>query len=279
MAEKESLLNTLLGLSMIVEARDPYTGGHLWRVSQFSRLIAEHAGLSRRDVALCEIGGFLHDLGKVGVPDAILNKPDRLTDAEYSVIKTHPGVGGRLLSSHPLASLAMEAVVGHHERPDGKGYPRGIAGETIPEVARIVSIADAFDAMTSTRAYRKGMPVAKALNIIGEELGSQFDAQLAKHFLAVSASERLAHIVGHSEPGMPLHQCGNCGAPVVVRSAQRDGEYVYCRCCGGESRLRKHDSTLQLEMTGEMGDASVLAPDSDPDLIGEMVSDIAPHVL
>ncbi|OIQ98141.1 cyclic di-GMP phosphodiesterase response regulator RpfG [mine drainage metagenome] len=279
MAEKESLLNTLLGLSMIVEARDPYTGGHLWRVSQFSRLIAEEAGLSRRDIALCEIGGFLHDLGKVGVPDAILHKPDRLTDAEYAIIKTHPRVGGRLLTNHPLAGLAMEAVVGHHERPDGKGYPRGIAGDVIPEVARIVSIADAFDAMTSTRAYRKGMPMDKALTIVGNELGSQFDARLAKHFLASNTSDRLTHIVGHSEPGLPLHQCGSCGAPVVVRSAQRDGEHVYCRCCGSESRLHKHGATVQLEITGEMGDASVLAPDSDPDLIGAMVIDIAPHVL
>lgn len=279
MVEKVPLLNTLLGLSMIVEARDPYTGGHLWRVSQFSRLIAETAELSRRDIALCEIGGFLHDLGKVGVPDAILNKPDRLTDAEYAIIKTHPSVGARLLSSHPLANLALEAVVGHHERPDGKGYPHGIAGEVIPEIARIVSIADAFDAMTSTRAYRKGMPVAKALNIISDELGSQFDARLAKQFLAVSTSKRLAHIVGHSEPGLPLHQCGSCSAPVVVRSAQRDGGYVYCRCCGGESRLHKRNGDLHLEMTGQKGDAVALQPNSDADLIGTMVDDIAPHVL
>lgn len=279
MAEKESLLNTLLGLAMIVEARDPYTGGHLWRVSQFSRLIAEQTGLSRPEVALCEIGGFLHDLGKVGVPDAILNKPERLTEAEYAIIKTHPSVGGKLLSNHPLASLAFEAVVGHHERPDGTGYPHGLAGEVIPEVARIVSIADAFDAMTSTRAYRKGMPMDKALSIIGGALGSQFDAPLAKHFLALKTSEQLAHIVGHSEPGLPLHQCGNCGAPMVVRSAQRDGEHVYCRCCGGETRLHKQGDSRQLEMTGARGDAAVLAPDSDPDLIEAMVEEIAPHVL
>ena len=202
---------------MIVEARDPYTGGHLWRVSQFSRLIAEVVGLSRRDIALCEIGGFLHDLGKVGVPDAILNKPDRLTDVEYSVIKTHPDVGGRLLANHPLAKLALEAVVGYHERPDGKGYPHGIAGAVIPEVARIVSIADAFDAMTSTRAYRKGMPVEKAFAIIGDGLGSQFDAQLAKYFLALSASEQLAHIVGHERTAIVSMRrvrgsCSRCAA-------------------------------------------------------------------
>ena len=277
MAEKESLLNTLLGLSMVVEARDPYTGGHLWRVSQFSRLLAEEAGLSRRNIALCEVGGFLHDLGKIGVPDAILNKPDRLTDTEFSVIRTHPSVGGRLLANHPLAQLAIEAVVGHHERPDGQGYPHGIAGEVIPEVARIVSIADAFDAMTSTRAYRKGMPIDKALSIIGGELGRQFDTNLAKNFLALSASEQLAHIVGHSEPGLPLHRCG-CGAPIAIRRALRDGEYVYCRSCGGESRLSKQGNLVKLEMTGERGDAAVLVPDSDSDLIGAMVTEIAPHV-
>lgn len=278
MSERESLLNTLLGLSMIVEARDPYTGGHLWRVSQFSKLLAQQAGLSRRDIALCEVGGFLHDLGKVGVPDAILNKPDRLTDGEYDVIKTHPAVGGKLLSNHPLANLAYEAVVGHHERPDGKGYPNGLAGEVIPEVARIVSIADAFDAMTSTRAYRKGMPVDKALNIIGVELGSQFDATLAKHFLALGGADRIAHIVGHSEPGLPMFQCG-CGAPLAIRASLRDGEHVYCHCCGGESRLSKRGEKRKLEMTGQRGGAAELAPDSDPDLIGAMVQEIAPHLL
>lgn len=278
MAEKEGLLNTLLGLSMIVEARDPYTGGHLWRVSQFSKLLAEEAGLSRRDIALCEVGGFLHDLGKIGVSDAILNKPDRLTDNEYAVIKTHPSVGGRLLANHPLANLAYEAVVGHHERPDGKGYPNGLAGEVIPEVARIVSIADAFDAMTSTRSYRKGMPMKKALSIIGEETGRQFDAPLAKHFLSLGNTSHLAHIVGHSEPGLPLFQCG-CGTPLAIRSNLRDGEYVYCHCCGGESRLSKQGDKRKLEMTGQKGDASVLTPDSDSDLIGAMVEEIAPHVL
>ncbi|MBI3479296.1 MAG: HD-GYP domain-containing protein [Nitrosomonadales bacterium] len=279
MAEKESLLNTLLGLSMIVEARDPYTGGHLWRVSQFSKLLAQQAGLSRRDVALCEIGGFLHDLGKIGVPDAILNKPDRLTDAEYDVIKTHPSVGGRLLASHPLADLAMEAVVGHHERPDGKGYPHGLAGEVIPEVARIVSIADAFDAMTSTRPYRKGLPMEKALSIIGNEVSTQFDILLGKHFLALRPSEQLAHIVGHSESGLPLQSCPSCSSPIALRRKQHDGDYIYCRACGGESRLHKIGDSFKLEMTGQMGDASVLTPDSDSDLIGSMVEEIAPIVL
>ncbi|NCN88805.1 MAG: HD-GYP domain-containing protein [Gallionella sp.] len=278
MSDKTALLNTLLGLSMIVEARDPYTGGHLWRVSQFSRLLAQEAGLSRRDIALCEIGGFLHDLGKIGVPDAILNKPDSLTGDEYAVIQTHPAVGGRLLTNHPLAALAFDAVVGHHERPDGRGYPQGLAGAVIPEVARVVGIADAFDAMTSTRPYRKGMRVEKALEIIRNESGSQFDATLAGHFLAVSHSAELVHVIGHSEPGLPLLFCPACHAPVAVRRAQHADDHLYCRACGGESRLTQDVDGMELEMTGQRGDAAALAPDSDPDLIGTMVEDIAPRV-
>lgn len=278
-AEKESLLHALLGLAMVVEARDPYTGGHLWRVSQFSKLLARQSGLSRRDAALCEIGGFLHDLGKVGVSDAVLNKPDRLIDAEYSVMRTHATVGGRLLAHHPLADLAMDAVTGHHERPDGKGYPRGIAGEAIPEVARIVSIADSFDAMTSARPYRKGMPTEKALAIIGAELGSQFDAELGRHALAWDRSTDVECIVGHSEPGLPLQSCPSCSAPLALRRAQHGGDCVYCRACGGESRLSKIGDAFKLEMTGRMGDAGMLAPDSDPDLIGNMVEEIARIVL
>lgn len=168
MSQQSELLKSLYGLSMIVEARDPYTGGHLWRVSQFSRLLAEASGLSPRATALAELGGFLHDLGKVGVPDSILGKPGKLDAAEFDVIRTHPAIGQRLLTPHPLSHLAIEAVVGHHEMPDGKGYPRGLRGDAIPAVARTVAIADAFDAMTSTRPYRPGMPIATAMAIITE---------------------------------------------------------------------------------------------------------------
>jgi HD-GYP domain-containing protein (c-di-GMP phosphodiesterase class II) len=110
-------------MSLLVEARDPYTGGHLWRVSQFSRLIALDMGLESSEVARITLGGFLHDLGKIGIPDSILNKRDKLTDEEYAVIKTHPTIGSRLLSGHPLRDLVDVAVTMHHETPDGRGYP------------------------------------------------------------------------------------------------------------------------------------------------------------
>ncbi len=169
---QEDLLRSLLVMAWMVEARDPYTGGHLWRVSRFSRLLASELNLPDGDVARISLGGFLHDLGKVGVPDQILNKKDRLTDEEYEVIKTHPDVGWRMLAGHPLARLAETAIRAHHEMPNGKGYPRGLVGLDIPLDARIVGICDAFDAMTSTRPYRRGMPIEKALAIIEENLGN-----------------------------------------------------------------------------------------------------------
>lgn len=192
----EDLLASLLVMAWMVEARDPYTGGHLWRVSRFSHLLASDAGLSETDVARIRIGGFLHDLGKISVPDHILGKKDRLTDDEYTVIKTHPEVGWRMLAGHPLAKLAEAAVRSHHETPDGRGYPRGLIGASVPVDARVVGICDAFDAMTSTRPYRRGMPIEKALAIIEENFDRQFDREFGACFLALGHAGKLDHIVG-----------------------------------------------------------------------------------
>ncbi|KAF0190464.1 MAG: metal dependent phosphohydrolase [Gammaproteobacteria bacterium] len=115
------LLKSLLLIGAVVEARDAYTGGRLWRVSRFSRLLAEQAGLSGDEIARISVGGFLHDLGKVGVPDAIVNKPARLTNDEYDIIKTHPAIGEGRIAEHPLAVLAQDAIRHHHERVDGGG--------------------------------------------------------------------------------------------------------------------------------------------------------------
>ena len=151
MSSTDSLLHSLYVMASMVEARDPYTGGHLWRVSQFSGLLADALGLPSPDRGRIVLGGFLHDLGKVGVPDAILNKPDRLTEDEYAVIRTHPHVGSRILTNHPLEPLVVSAILSHHEMPSGKGYPHGLMAGQISVDARIVGLCDAFDAMTSTR--------------------------------------------------------------------------------------------------------------------------------
>ncbi|CAG9242821.1 HD-GYP domain-containing protein [Paraburkholderia caribensis] len=223
-------LSSLLSLAWVVEARDPYTGGHLWRVARYSNLVARQAGLQQRDVASITVGAFLHDLGKVAIPDAVLRKAGPLTDEEYSVIKTHPTIGTELLMRHPLGELVADAVYEHHERPDGKGYPRRLHGDQISRKAGIVGICDAFDAMTSARPYRAPMQKQRAFSIIREGLGSQFDAHFGSLFLQLEADDRLAHIVGHSDDGIPLRECLACGPTVVVRRETVEST-VFCPVC------------------------------------------------
>lgn len=275
MNQTEHLLNSLFIMASMVEARDPYTGGHLWRVSQFSRVLAERGNLPPNQVARISLGGFLHDLGKIAVPDAILNKPDRLTDDEYEVIKTHPDVGRRLLIDHPLAELAESAVYAHHERPDGTGYPLQLPHEEISVDARIVGICDAFDAMTSTRAYRKGMPISKALGIIRNNLGTQFDTAWGMLFMELGEAGKLDHIAGHSEPGIPLHDCPMCGASIVIRRRQHEGDHAYCRACGAEIKIRLLDGNTVIEATGQRGTPAQLEPEVDSDLVRELVKESA----
>jgi hypothetical protein len=271
----EDLLKSLYVMASMVEARDPYTGGHLWRVSQFSRMLAAESGLSGQEVARIAVGGFLHDLGKIGVPDAILNKPDRLTDDEYSVIKTHPAVGARLLAGHPLADMVQGAVLSHHERPDGDGYPQRLTARDIVVDARIVGICDAFDAMTSTRPYRRGMATNRALAIIEEALGRQFDAELGGRFLNLGRTGMLDPIVGHSDAGIPLQDCPLCGPVIVVRREHQTGDYVYCRHCGGEARVERVDDRIQLAPTGRRGSPSDLEADVDVALLADLARESA----
>ena len=275
----EDLLTTLLVMAWMVEARDPYTGGHLWRVSRYSRLLATDAGLPEADVGRITIGGFLHDLGKISVPDHILGKKDRLTDDEYAIIKTHPEVGWRMLSGHPLASLAEAAVRAHHETPNGGGYPRGLQGNTIPVDARIVGICDAFDAMTSTRPYRRGMPIAKALDIIEDNLDSQFDRVLGRRFIDLGRQGQLDHIAGHSDQGIPLHECMMCGPTLVLRRGHQVGDHVYCPACTGEYAIESKDDKLVAVATGRVGSPSELAPEADTVLIANLVRESARALL
>lgn len=270
-ANASHLLASLLTMAWFVEARDPYTGGHLWRVSRYARLLAENAGFGNADAARIGLGGFLHDLGKVGVPDAILRKPDRLSDDEYAVIKTHPDIGMRMLSGHPLRQLVSDAVLLHHERPDGHGYPRGLSGEAIPEMARIVGICDAFDAMTSHRPYRAGMPRDRAIAIIRQFRATQFDAHFADIFIALGEAGRLDHVMGHSDDGIPLQSCPMCGPTLVVRREDTEGNHLFCRNCGGGFTLQKQDGSLVAVPTGKQGSPVDLEPESDTALIARTV--------
>lgn len=267
----EHLLKSLFVMASMVEARDPYTGGHLWRVSQYSRILAEDGGLPATDVARIALGGFLHDLGKIAVPDAILNKPDQLTVEEYDIIKTHPEVGSRLLADHPLSELARTAVLSHHEMPNGRGYPQGLSGDQIRVDASIVGVCDAFDAMTSTRPYRRGMPAEKALGIIQANLGGQFHAVWGARFIKLGEAGHLDHIVGHSEAGIPLQHCPVCGPTIVVSRHHRTGDHVYCHHCGGEAEVRREGIRLSIAPTGRRGTIKDLEPEIDNGLLDDLV--------
>lgn len=270
-ADSGSLLASLLTMAWFVEARDPYTGGHLWRVSRYSQLVAERANLSTAQAAQVGLGGFLHDLGKIGVPDAILRKTDRLTDDEYDIIKTHPSMGARMLAGHPLAALVVDAVRLHHERPDGKGYPLGLVADDIPEMARIVGVCDAFDAMTSHRPYRPGMPLDRALGIIAAEKGSQFDDRFATALLSLGQDDELRHIMGHTDDGIPLQNCPMCGPTLALTRRHHSGQRIYCRNCSGEFKLETGNAGLRAQPTGNKGRPADLEPELDIDLVERTV--------
>lgn len=267
----KKMLTSLMVMGAIVEARDAYTGGHLWRVGQFTRLLADKIGLGREAVFLAGLGGFLHDIGKVGVPDAILNKTGALTDAEYGTVKTHPTIGATMLTDHPLAPLVMDAVVAHHERPDGRGYPANLSAEQIPLVSRLVAIADAFDAMTSSRPYRRGMPVPTALENLASESGRQFDPVLTDAFLAIAGSGGVLHIVGHGYEGARMAECPMCG-PIITTHDIPDGHLYGCRGCGGLYRLHHDDGAWRAEAVAPAAPPDMLRPQPDYAPIRELLA-------
>jgi HD-GYP domain-containing protein (c-di-GMP phosphodiesterase class II) len=184
--QRQLFLNTINMLAQVVELRDPYTGGHTARVTTYSLFLAEHLKVSAEDLELIKIGTPLHDIGKIGIDDAILRKPDKLTDAEYEAMKLHTVKGDEILARSAADLKAIRPIArSHHERWDGKGYPDGLVGEAISPLARIVAVADAFDAMTSDRPYRKGLPAEVAFAEVEKQSGKQFDPRCAAAFLAI----------------------------------------------------------------------------------------------
>lgn len=257
---EKPLLKSLTLMASVIEARDAYTGGHLWRVSQYCRQLAEAAGLPSEMVFLSQLGGFLHDIGKISIPDVILGKRGSLTDSEYDVVRTHPGIGATLIQEHPLGDLALAAIHQHHEWVDGNGYPQRLRGEQISLVARIVSIADAFDALTSTRPYRRGVAAIPAVDELKKEHGSQFDTGLLDTFTAAVQRDALREIVGYSEQGMRMVICPSCGPVIAVSRDAQDGDIGYCRVCGRVHRLHRDKDSFVVQPTGAMGSADDLKP-------------------
>ena len=166
-----------------LDAKDKYTYGHSMRVTYFSMVVGKELGLSDKEMYDLQLSALFHDIGKIGTPDAVLNKPTRLTDEEFQIMKQHPSDSYEILKGFSVFEKVARFAKHHHERYDGRGYPDGLKGNQIPLYSRIILIADTFDAMTSTRVYRKGLPYETAFEELLEFSGSQFDPKLARAFI------------------------------------------------------------------------------------------------
>jgi HD-GYP domain-containing protein (c-di-GMP phosphodiesterase class II) len=184
-----------------LDCKDSYTFGHSMRVAYFSLVTGREAGLSEHDIQELELSALFHDIGKIGTPDAVLNKPARLSEDEFLIMKQHPEKSYEILKEFPHFEKIAVNAGSHHERYDGKGYPHGLKGEDIPVAGRIILIADTFDAMTSTRTYRKGLPYEVAFEELLQFAGTQFDPNLVKLFIQGMQKEALK---GEEEFFIPL---------------------------------------------------------------------------
>ena len=178
-------------MAQALDARDPYTAGHSLRVAAYSHTLAVAMGLSNEKAEVIRIAAQLHDIGKIGIPDAVLQKPGILTAEEYGLIKLHPQIGRKILEKVGRFERLLNVVELHHENHDGTGYPYGLAGNAVPIDARIVHVADAFDAMTTSRSYRSALPLRAAIHEIERNAGFQFDPAAAKTFLRLIAGGRI----------------------------------------------------------------------------------------
>lgn len=271
-------LTGLFSIAALVEARDPYTVGHAWRVSRYCRLVAENSVQSEEVIAQVAIAGFLHDLGKIGIADAVLLSPARLSPADYAIVKEHAALGARLLVGHPLADLIGDVVRHHHERFDGTGYPDGLVAQKIPLGARIVAVCDAFDAMTSTRPWRKALPLEMALATIEAGYGTQFDQDFAERLVRLARAGDLSHIIGHSDLGVPVQECPHCGPSVTVFRTHQLGDKVYCHLCADEFEVQQRDGGLRIEPTGAKGNPAVVVAQPDSELISRLILDALGHL-
>ena len=219
-AEQQKAYEATVGaLCQAVETKDFYTRGHSDRVSRGSVMIAREIGMRGERVEAIRYAGMLHDVGKLGVPTKVLQKTGKLTEEEYAAIQLHPMRGLDIVREIGFLDEALAGIMHHHERIDGRGYPMGLAGDEIPEFARVLAVADAFDSMTSTRSYRGARPVDEAIEELGKWSGSQFDPAFVDAFVAalkregwprpeppVAAADDLAAVTAqdHDDPGAPL---------------------------------------------------------------------------
>lgn len=198
------MMGLLHSLTSAVDAKDAYTCGHSERVALLSRHLSQELNLSDAKVDQIYMAGLLHDVGKIGVPESVLQKTGRLTPEEFEQMKKHPQIGARILADVKQVKSLIPGVLHHHERYDGKGYPAGLSGANIPPMGRIICLADCFDAMTSNRTYRKALPIELALTEIRRCAGTQFDPAMAEVFLRTGAERFRELLRNHAEKSKQL---------------------------------------------------------------------------
>ena len=177
--DEKIIIDTLQMLAKLIDAKDSYTNGHSDRVAEYAVLLAQEMHMKPDDIRFMRYMGLMHDCGKMGIPDNVLNKPAKLTPEEMDIIRSHTVLGGKIVENFTAMPGVRECALYHHERYDGKGYPEGLKGEEIPLLARIICVADSFDAMNSDRCYRKRLKKSVIVKELKENAGSQFDPQIA----------------------------------------------------------------------------------------------------
>jgi HD-GYP domain-containing protein (c-di-GMP phosphodiesterase class II) len=216
-AQQRAYEATVSALCQAVETKDFYTRGHSERVSRGSVMIAREIGMRTDRVEAIRFAGMLHDVGKLGVPTSVLQKSGKLTDDEYAAIQLHPMRGLDIVRDIGFLDEALAGIMHHHERIDGRGYPMGLAGDEIPEFARVLSVADAFDAMTSNRSYRGARPVPEAIDELRKCAGQQFDPAFVDAFVAAIERD------GWTRPRpLPVQSTSEVVVPEILPEA--DGE-------------------------------------------------------
>lgn len=211
--QEELTVGVIRSMSSAIDARDPYTRGHSERVGRFARRIAGVMRLDSKEQHRIYLSGLLHDVGKIGIPDTVLLKPGKLTEEEFAIIKQHPEIGARIVDSLPQLRDLLPGILHHHESVDGSGYPHGLKAAEIPLQARIMAVADTYDAMTSHRPYRPGMPHAKAVEIIRARAGIQWDTDAVNAFLQLPQTELEREAASDATSDLTL------GAPLPLPSA------------------------------------------------------------
>jgi HD-GYP domain-containing protein (c-di-GMP phosphodiesterase class II) len=256
------LLRTLLVTASIVEARDPYTGGHMWRVGQYARRMGERFGFSEGELFVLSLAGLVHDIGKMGVPEAILKKKGSLDQNEYQLMRGHPVLGKELVDAHPIGRLVSKAILQHHERFDGQGYPIGLSGAQIDPYAQVIAVADSFDAMTSRRPYQLEVAVDQARNELWKENQHQFSPAWIRIFQDLLQEGKFSHIIGHSGEDRLMVECPDCGPILAIPATLHTGDDMPCPGCSKLYILHQSGETFELEWDGNYDYSHLPHPDT-----------------